>query len=99
MSDDPICHCPNVHLRFLSGFNKPLKEVSVAIERSGRKSFVTDGFGRVSYHEENFIEDGKVMVEFDDGGRHLSWDARLPTEPGSYDLHINVWTNDPEGDE
>lgn len=99
MTIDPVCRCPNMSLRFLNPFNRPLKEANIAIETSQRRSFVTDGFGSVSWYETEFSPDGKVFIEYLDGGRHLAWSAKLPDAPGRYDLHLNVWTNDADGRE
>lgn len=99
MMFDPVCNCPNMHMRFYTPYKKPLVEIPVVIETSKRQIFVTDNFGSISWHETDFVEDGRVLIEFADGGRHLAWNAKLPTEPGSYELFLNTWTNDADGSE
>ena len=88
-----------MRLGFLNPFKRLLKEMSVAIETSQHRTFVTDGFGAVNWHETQLSPDGRAFVEYNDGGRHLSWSAKLPEAPGSYHLRLNVRANDPDGRE
>lgn len=99
MTNDAVARCPNLWLRFFNPFGKPLAEASVAIESAQRQTFITDGFGGIAYHETSFPPEGKIFIEYIDGGKHLSWSSRLPDKPGSYDIYLNVWTNDPDGRE
>jgi len=94
-----IGYCPNVKLRIVNAFNRPLCNLRVAIETGTRKPLTTNTFGEVEYYEETFSNDGFIFLEYGDGSKHLSWSVKLPTEPGNYTLPLNIWTNDIEGSE
>lgn len=91
--------CPNVTIFFKIDGRTPLKNAKVSINGTSKKTMMTDGLGKVSYREDNFSEDGTVVVEYENGTKNVEWKAKLPTEEGTYTIPISVWSNNMDGSE